>query len=577
MRLQIARVRSARRRAALLACGAAAFLVAFAAPSDATAGTHRSGSWPMFGQSLANDASGSASIDTRNAGTLQPRWVFTTGGTGPDLSVSARAAVVDNVAYFPNWGGQLYAVNTGSGALLWSKDIAADYLAGASGSKVVSRTSPFVDVETNTVYVGTQSGAYLLAVDGRDGSLVWKTQLDAHPMAIDTSSPVVDHGVVYVGVSSNEENAAADPSYPCCSFRGSVVALSARTGAVLWKTPTVPAGYSGGAVWSSTIVPDPVRHVVYVTTGNNYALPLAPQYQACIAQPGATEASCLAAYNAANGTNLTTPPVEPAYQACVGAGGTEAACLSPEDHLDSILALSAAGGSIVWSRRLASADDWNVACVVSSPRNCPSPAGPDFDFGSGVNLLTVQMPDGGQRTIIGAGQKSGVYSALDPDHGGTLLWATQVGPGRTLGGIQWGSAADGQRIYVAISDIAGIPYTLQPSGQTATAGSWGALDPATGRILWQTADPNVAGDVGPVAVANGVVFAPSIFKSGQNMFALDAATGAILWGFASGGSVVAGAVVVDDTVYWGSGYGVFHTARWASNNRFYAFTATGSP
>jgi polyvinyl alcohol dehydrogenase (cytochrome) len=334
----------------------------------------------------------------------------------------------------------------------------------------------------------------------------------------------------------------------------------------------VPAGYSGGAVWSSTIVPDPARDVVYVTTGNNYTTPLAPSYQDCVAQPGATQAACLAAYNAANGTDLTSPPLEPAFQACLDHDGTESACLSPDDHLDSVLAMSAGDGTIRWSQRLASADDWNVACLVAASHNCPTPAGPDFDFGSGVNVLTVRTPDGGRRTVLGVGQKSGVYSALDPDHGGRLLWATQVGPGKLLGGIMWGSATDGRRIYVAISDLAGTPYTLQPSGQPATAGSWGALDPATGRILWQTADPNVAADVGPVTVANGVVYAPSIFARGQNMFALNAATGQILWGFESGGSVVAGAVVVGDTVYWGSGYGVFHTARWAPNDKFYAFT-----
>jgi polyvinyl alcohol dehydrogenase (cytochrome) len=574
MGLLIACARRTWRRAVMLASVIVAVLVALGPPAPVGAGVHGSGAWPMFGHDLRNDASGSSTIDTGRASTLQPKWVFTTGGTGPDFSVSARAAVVGGVVYFPNWGGQLYAVDAHSGALIWKKDIAADYFAGALGSKVVSRTSPFVDVGTNTVYVGTQTGAYLLAVSGRDGSLIWKTQLDTHPQAIDTGSPVADHGVLYVGVASNEENAAAGPTYPCCSFRGSVVAMSARTGAILWKTPTVPAGYSGGAVWSSTIVPDPVRHVVYATTGNNYNQPLAPDYEACIGQPGATQASCLAAYNAAHGTSLTTPPLEPAFQACVDAGGTEAACLSPNDHVDSVLALNAATGSTEWSQRLASADDWNVACVVAT-QNCPNPTGPDFDFGSGVNMLTVRTADGGWRTIIGAGQKSGIYSAFDPDHGGRLLWATFVGPGKVLGGIEWGSASDGRRIYVAISDISGIPYTLQPSGQTITGGSWAALDPATGRILWQTADPDGAGDVGPIAVANGVVYAPSIFKSGPNMFALDAASGAILWSFASGGSVMAGAAVVDDTVYWGSGYGVFHTARWASNDKFYAFKPSG--
>jgi outer membrane protein assembly factor BamB len=52
------------------------------------------------------------------------------------------------------------------------------------------------------------------------------------------------------------------------------------------------------------------------------------------------------------------------------------------------------------------------------------------------------LTDNGPKTIIGAGQKSGIYYALDPDTG-ALLWQTQVGPGSSLGGIEWGSASDG--------------------------------------------------------------------------------------------------------------------------------------
>ena len=56
--------------------------------------------------------------------------------------------------------------------------------------------------------------------------LKWKTQLDTHPTAIDTASPVVLNGVIYTGVAALEEAAAANPAYPCCSFRGSAVAVS---------------------------------------------------------------------------------------------------------------------------------------------------------------------------------------------------------------------------------------------------------------------------------------------------------------------------------------------------------------
>lgn len=498
-------------------------------PSVAAGPPNPSAQWPMFGQNFANTASNpnETTISPENVATLGPKWTFTTGG-----DVSARPAVVGQALYFPDWAGNVYKLNTNSGDLNWSHQL-SDYGLPAG---TVSRTSPAVS--GSTVYIGTQQGAYLLAIDARSGNLKWKTQLDRHPLAIDTGSPVVYNNVVFVGVASTEEGAAANPNYPCCSFRGSAVALDASTGKVLWKTYTVPPGYSGGAVWASTLVVDPARNSVYVTTGNNYST-----------------------------------PTDPAFQTCITNGGTEASCLSPDDHIDSVMALNLTTGQIKWANRLSNGDDWNVACISSTTQNCPSPAGPDFDFGSGVNMFTVQTPSG-SRTILGAGQKSGVYSAFDPDTG-RLLWATQVGPGSVVGGIEWGSATDGQRIYVAIGNLNHRSYTLQPSGQTATAGSWSALDPASGKILWQTADPHGAIDIGPMTVANRVVYAPSMAggASDTNMFGLNAATGSILWQFAAGGSVNAGAAVVNGVVFWGSGYS--HLGLGTANHKFFAFSLGG--
>jgi polyvinyl alcohol dehydrogenase (cytochrome) len=137
--------------------------------------------------------------------------------------------------------------------------------------------------------------------------------------------------------------------------------------------------------------------------------------------------------------------------------------------------------------------------------------------------------------------------------------------------MEWGSATDGDRIYVAIANFYGIPY----SG--GNAGSWSALDPATGAILWQIPDPNGAIDLGPMAVARGVVYAASMGGSAiaaPTMFALDASTGKTLWRFAAGSSVNAGAVISGDSVYWGSGYSRFGTP-YTGNNKFYAFSKDG--
>ena len=109
------------------------------------------------------------------------------------------------------------------------------------------------------------------------------------------------------------------------------------------------------------------------------------------------------------------------------------------------------------------------------------------------------------------------------------------------------------------------------SGQQITWGAWSALDVATGKILWQTADPTPATiDRGSVSVANGVMYAGS--NSGQ-MYALDTKTGNILWNFASGGSVIDGPSIVDGMLFWGSGY---REVVGTGNNKVYAFAVSGS-
>jgi polyvinyl alcohol dehydrogenase (cytochrome) len=133
--------------------------------------------------------------------------------------------------------------------------------------------------------------------------------------------------------------------------------------------------------------------------------------------------------------------------------------------------------------------------------------------------------------MVGFGEKSGVYWAFNPDNG-NVLWSTTVGPGGTLGGIEWGTATDRQRIYAAISNNGHASYTLVPSGQTITWGAWSALDATSGTLLWQTPDPNPAAiDASAVSVANGVVYMSSLSADcsndvcDKNMFALDAASG----------------------------------------------------
>jgi len=508
-----------------------------------TAGAAAPADWPMFGLNTQNTASDGRLLgDPSN---LKVKWTFTTGG-----DVSARAAVVNGVVYFPDWGppgsgSNLWAVNANTGKLVWGHQLSDYGLPAATHS----RTSPAV--VGGILYLGTQEGAYLLAINATTGNLIWKTQLESpanDPLAIVTASATVYGGAVYTGVASLQEGAAASPQFPCCSARGSVVKIDAVTGAIIWKSYTVPAtGYTGGGAWGSNFVVDPARRSVFLGTGNNYK-----------------------------------QSTDPAYLACISGGGTPASCSSADNHVDSMLALDMDTGAIKWSTRAVTwnqagvangSDNWNVACLVGFPAgtgNCPSDEGPDYDFASAPNLITFQNSNGTPKTILGAGQKSGIYYAFDPDTG-AVLWRTQVGPGSALGGMEWGSASDGKRIYVSIANLYGIPYAA------GSAGSWAALDPGTGAILWQVADPNGAIDIGPLAVAGGVVFASSMAGAltAPTMLGLNANNGKIVWSFAPGSSVNAGAAIYNGVVYWGSGYTHLGIPGFTGNNKFYAFSNNG--
>jgi polyvinyl alcohol dehydrogenase (cytochrome) len=195
-----------------------------------------------------------------------------------------------------------------------------------------------------------------------------------------------------------------------------------------------PLGYTGNAAWGSSPAIDPERGAVYVATGNNYSVP-------------------------------------DAVLACVLAAGTDpdakAACLPADNHFDSRLALDMKTGAIRWATRAIPYDAWTVDCIpfFGDGSNCPVPAGPDYDCGQAPALFKTKAPDGKQLELVGAGQKSGQYWALNPDTG-AVVRVTQAGPGGTAGGLQWGSAVDGKRVYTANANSNAIAWT--PLGGAST-------------------------------------------------------------------------------------------------------------
>lgn len=496
--------------AASLVCAASLSLAAEPAPTS---------DWPFFGRDIHNtrNAADEHVLDPAQVADLKPLWVVTTDGY-----VSATPAVVDGIVYAPDFGGSLWAIDAKTGAVVWKAAI-ADYT-GVKGD--ISRNTPAYWRGSLIIGEGPQTtsvleGASVLGVDAKTGRPLWRTKVDSNPVAIIAGAAIVDDGVAYVGTSSKAE-ALNKPS----TFRGSVVALSADDGKILWQTYLTTEGYTGAASWGSTPVVDHDTGLLYVATGNNDFVPAG---------------------------------------VCPTPGAIDCAPSSPDNHVDSIVALELKTGRIAWATSTLTAD---VAT------NFNQADGPDYDFAQGPMLFTAEIR-GRLTALIGVGQKSGDFWALDPASG-KVAWETNVGPGSPLGGMMWGSATDGRRIYVSIGNANHTPVPSSPPGggqQIIEGGFWAALDPATGAVLWRTPDPQGAVDVGALTVGDGVVYAGSLAPRGNNMYALDAATGAVRWAFASGGSVASGAAVVDGAVYWGSGYKIATIN--GPNNKLYAFGLPG--
>jgi polyvinyl alcohol dehydrogenase (cytochrome) len=234
-------------------------------------------------------------------------------------------------------------------------------------------------------------------------------------------------------------------------------------------------------------------------------------------------------------------------------------------------------GALLWSRQMTENDAFNIGCSTAQRTNCPEANGPDFDFGQPPILVRL----GGEKRALVIAQKSGLVHALDPDQSGALLWQTRAGQGTALGGSQWGSASDGEKVYVAISDI-GVgtkPDSTLPLGFRSVldpekGGGLHALDLKSGKIVWTAKPlPCVEGRTNCSPAQSAAVTAiPDVVFSGSidgHLRAYSTTTGAVIWDVdtarefetvngkpARGGSMdVGGPAVVNGVVLVNSGYG----------------------
>ena len=475
--------------------------------------------WNGWGNGLANTRfQDAAAITPENVSHLHLTWAFGFAGA---VNANAQPSIAGGWLFVGGGDRQVHALDARTGCTHWLFATDAPVRAAIVIGQAAASGPPiawFGDMRAN---------AY--AVDAATGTLLWRAKLDSHRAARETGAPAFYNGVVYFPVSSFEEGIGTRGDYSCCTFRGSVVARDAHTGALIWKSYTIPEeprptgknamgvqmyGPSGAAVWSAPTI-DPQRGVLYVATGNSYSKPAA-------------------------------------------------------DTSDAVLAMDLRTGRIVWHRQATPDDAYIVGCAVHASINCPDDPGPDFDFGQ--SPILTRLPDG--RRLLVIAQKSGIAHALDPDRDGAFVWHTRLGKGGSLGGSQWGSAVDGNRVYVAISDVRFL------------RGAWRRLDPKAGGGLFglDLASGKISLSIPPVpcgereacspALSAAVTAVPGIvFSSGVSgilrAYATDDAR--LLWAFdtsrdydtvngvpAHGGAMDGpGPVVVDGMLYVNSGYGLW--------------------
>jgi polyvinyl alcohol dehydrogenase (cytochrome) len=449
---------------------------------------------------------------------LKLKWAF---GFPGELSADGQPSIAGGRIFVGTQSGTVYALGAATGCVHWTFNADAAVRAAITIARAAAG-------DRYVAFVGDRA-ANVYALDATTGALIWKSHVDDHPFARVTASPAYHDGRVYVGVASGEETAGAVPEYPCCTFRGSLVALDASNGERVWKTYTIEEprtraknrigtqlwGPSGAPIWSSPAI-DVQKNAVYVTTGNNYSGPAT-------------------------------------------------------DRSDAFVAFDMASGRVLWSRQMTASDDWNTSCRLTDQTNCTNKDAPDFDFASPPIL--VSLPNG--RRAVVAGQKSGVVHALDPDRGGEILWQERVGKGGINGGVQWGSAADGSNVYVALSDLAriAVPNSQATLPDSEAGGGMFAMNLESGKRVWDTPAPRACrtrdrcspAQSAAVSAIPGIVFSGAI---DGHLRAYSTANGAIIWDVDTvqtyetangvpgrGGSLnVGGPAVSNGTVIINSGY-----------------------
>ncbi len=289
--------------------------------------------WSPDSSNARYQAAAAAGLSIDQVRNLKLKWAF---GFDGDVTAFAQPTVIDGQVFVGSAGGVIHALRAETGCLQWTFQ--------ANGP--VRSSLLVVPIGTrHALLFGDQTG-WFYSLEAESGKLLWKKRIEEHDAARLTGAPATYNGNVFVPIASWEETRSLDPTYPCCTFRGSVVALRIRDGQQIWKSymvgepkptgktkrGTQQYGPSGAGVWAVPTV-DAKRGLLYIATGDSYSSPASP--------------------------------------------------LS-----DAIVAVQIGTGKVVWSKQVTPNDAYNSSCGTDK-QNCPEEDGPDYDFGSSAILSQI--------------------------------------------------------------------------------------------------------------------------------------------------------------------------------------------
>ncbi len=449
-------------------------------------------------------------INRRTVDELRLEWAYSMRDSGRWV---ATPIVANGLMYLSEGTGRVVALDAVTGELAWTHT--RSYPEDIRRSEAYPRHRG-VSIYGDTIYWGT-ADSYLVALDAYTGEKRWETKTaeytdgegHAHP-------PLIADGRVFIGMSGGDFAA-----------RGSLKALDAETGEILWTFFTIPgpadAGAetwdwnapwppAGGATWN-TISYDPSLGLVYVSTG----------------QPS------------------------PWTTATRGLGDSL--------YTNSIVALRADTGELAWHFQLVPADEWDRSAYESMLVDLKidgqmRPAliqtgkigwGVVLDRATGEflhafrtaydNTITGWTETGrpiyDPATIPGPEDvDSGrVFEICPHIHGARNLQAPSYSPDTGLYYLGVNNSCMNALVvtpeFQPILGLTGVTYTASLAPGYDFVGEFVAFDPVTGEREWAYRPASGAPMTGSaLSTAGGIVFGGT---ADRQFFALHTETGDVLW------------------------------------------------